>query len=723
MSCSCENNRKREAESSGHCCCHSKEKESENKPSENSGSEHCCCASKHESSECSCSKHKEADAHSGACCSSSKSHNGGCCSCCGSKGKAILSEKAALLISLAALIVSFFIDHKIGGFSIPWIGFPITDPAWIAVILCGLPLARSAISTLVNERKVTAGILISTAMLAAILLQIAFVFYPELASGHEHASYIFAAGEIAFLMALGEILEDMTVKKSRSGIEDLLKLSPQKALRKNGDSLEEIEASQIQIGDTLVVRPYSTIPADAKLVKGSSSVNQANLTGESLPVEKSVGDEVLAGTINLESEIEIVAQKDSSQSAISKMIELVKEAEGKRAPIARIADKWASYIVPAAIFTAFAVGLFAHFALGKGALESATRGVTILVVFCPCSLVLATPTAIAAGIGNAAKRGILVKSGAALEELGKVNIFAFDKTGTITQGKIEVSNISPAEGFGKNEVLEFALCAEQTSNHPIAEAVKKCAAKLGIKASQVESAKVLAGFGVECTAGGKTIQVGKPSEAELKNFAGDSDSISSLAAVRVNSKFAGLISFSDSIKPEAKKAIADISKSARCVMLTGDNPKSASAVAKLAGIGEFIANMLPDEKLQAIEKLKREGNVCMVGDGVNDAPSLAAANCSISMGKVGSDIAIESASIALMNDNIKSVSGIFAFSKRVLATIKINISLSMLVNLAAVILATIGILNPVSGAIWHNLASVLVVLNSARLLGDKKSFE
>lgn len=723
MSCSCENNRKREAESSGHCCCHSKAKESENKPSENSGSEHCCCASKRETSECSCSKHKEADAHSGACCSSSKSHNGGCCSCCGSKGKAILSEKAALLISLAALIVSFFIDHKIGGFSIPWIGFPITDPAWIAVILCGLPLARSAISTLVNERKVTAGILISTAMLAAILLQIAFVFYPELASGHEHASYIFAAGEIAFLMALGEILEDMTVKKSRSGIEDLLKLSPQKALKKDGDKLEEIEASQIRVGDILLVRPYTTIPADGEIKKGSSSVNQANLTGESAPVEKSEGGEVLAGTINLESEIEIVAKKDSSQSAIAKMIELVKEAEGKRAPIARIADKWASYIVPAAIFTAFAVGLFAYFALGKGALESATRGVTILVVFCPCSLVLATPTAIAAGIGNAAKRGILVKSGAALEELGKVEIFAFDKTGTITRGKLEVSDIRPAGGFGERELLELALCAEQSSKHPIAEAVKRRAEECGIEAQAAEQARVLSGFGVECVAGGKNIQVGKPSGGELRELDFSPDEAQTLAAVRVDSKFAGLISFLDSVKCDAKKAIADISQSARCVMLTGDNQKSASAAAKLAGIGEFVADMLPDEKLGAIEKLKREGRVCMVGDGVNDAPALAAADCSISMGSLASDVAIESASIALMNDKLSAVSGIYRFSKRVVKTIKLNITLSMLVNFAAVVLATLGILNPVSGAIWHNLASVLVVLNSARLLGHQKSFE
>lgn len=734
---------RRNLESENSECCHSRSKTSDscrskgggsNSNCENAGNKSCHCHSKSKDSTCChskgegscCRREGEAnkkDSHACGCCGSSKERKAGTCGCCATKRKGLLSEKAALLISLAALVVSFLIDHKIYGFSIPWLGFPLTDPAWIAVILCGLPLAKSALSTLIKERKITAGILISTAMLAAILLQFAFVLNPELAAGHGHSSYIFAAGEIAFLMALGEILEEMTVRKSRSGIESLLKLSPQKALRKNGERLEEIEASQISVGDTLLVRPYTTIPADGEVTRGSSSVNQANLTGESAPVEKSPGDEVLAGTINLESEIEIVAKKDSSQSAIAKMIELVKEAEGKRAPIARIADKWASYIVPAAIFTAFAVGFFAYFALGKGALESATRGVTILVVFCPCALVLATPTAIAAGIGNAARRGILVKSAAALEELGRVNIFAFDKTGTITEGKIEVSGIIPAKGFEEKEVLRLALCAEQTSNHPIAEAVKRRAAALKIEAPSADNAKVLAGFGVECRAGEKLIQVGRPSESELAELNLAGAALETLAAIRVNSKLAGLISFSDSIKPDAKRAIADISKSARCVMLTGDNRKSASAVAKLAGIDEFMADMLPDEKLRAIEKLKREGRVCMVGDGVNDAPSLAAADCSISMGSLASDVAIESAGIALMNDKLSSVSGIFRFSKRVVKTIKLNIALSMLVNLAAVIFAAFGILNPVSGAIWHNLASVMVVLNSARLIGHKKSFE
>lgn len=602
---------------------------------------------------------------------------------------------------------------------IVWIHFPLSDPSWIAVILCGLPIAKSARESLIENGKITAPLLITTAMLAAILLQFIYLANPEAAGGHSHSSYIFAAGEIAFLMALGEMLEEYTVGKSRKGIERLASLSPQKALLKRGNETVEIEASEIKPNDILVVLPYSEIPADGVILEGSTSVNQSNLTGESVPVEKSAGDSVLAGTFNAQNRIEIKALKDASQSAIAKMIALVKEAEGKRAPIARIADKWASYIVPAAILFSILTGMFAHFALGKSPVESITRGVTILVVFCPCALVLATPTAIAAGIGLAAKRGILIKSATALEELGKCKTFAFDKTGTLTTGKISVRKVIANAPFSESDVLKYALSAEASSTHPIAHAILKFAEEKSISPLPSSNQKVLPGFGVECECEDQKVYVGKPDADELKKIQGGE--WQTLAVVKADGKTLGYIAFEDNLKENAAEAVKSILKSADCVMLTGDNEKSAEKTANLAGIKTFYANMLPDGKLKAIEELKKNGKVCMVGDGVNDAPSLAYADCSISMGNLGSDIALENAEIIIMNDNLSSIPKIFALSKRVILTIKTNITISMSVNVLAVILAAYGILNPVTGAIWHNLASVMVVLNSARILNSSKN--
>lgn len=673
------------------CCCHHKEEEP-----------HKCCqnGAKH-LHECGC-KHKEKH--------ECESRQCGCCK----KSKSFLSEKSRLLISLAALVLSFCISREWIG----WIHFPLSDPSWIAVILCGLPIAKSARESLIENGKITAPLLITTAMLAAILLQFIYLANPEAAGGHSHSSYIFAAGEIAFLMALGEMLEEYTVGKSRKGIERLASLSPQKALLKRGNETVEIEASEIKPNDILVVLPYSEIPADGVILEGSTSVNQSNLTGESVPVEKSAGDNVLAGTFNAQNRIEIKALKDASQSAIAKMIALVKEAEGKRAPIARIADKWASYIVPAAILFSILTGMFAHFALGKSPVESITRGVTILVVFCPCALVLATPTAIAAGIGLAAKRGILIKSATALEELGKCKTFAFDKTGTLTTGKISVRKVIANAPFGESDVLKYASSAEASSTHPIAHAILKFAEEKSISPLPSSNQKVLPGFGVECECEDQKVYVGKPDADELKKIQGGE--WQTLAVVKAGGKTLGYIAFEDNLKENAAEAVKSILKSADCVMLTGDNEKSAEKTANLAGIKTFYANMLPDGKLKAIEELKKNGKVCMVGDGVNDAPSLAYADCSISMGNLGSDIALENAEIIIMNDNLSSIPKIFALSKRVILTIKTNITISMSVNALAVILAAYGILNPVTGAIWHNLASVMVVLNSARILNSSK---
>ncbi len=359
------------------------------------GDHHCCCGG----GGCGChgnGEHHHEHEHSGTC---------GCG--CGPKSEEAQNlEVPFILISLAALLASFGISY----FKIHFPGFPLSDPAWIAVILCGIPLIKAGFTNLFVKRKITSSLLISVAILASLALQFFMTFSGGGNVESHHESYIFAAGEIAFLMALGEWLEDRTVKKAKAGIENLIKISPKKALRECDGKTEEIDVEALQIGDFVRVRPNDSIPADGEIVDGNSSVNQANMTGESLPIDKTVGDLVFAGTQNLTGSLLVKVSKKAEDTAIARLIRYVKNAEQKKAPIQRTADKWASKVVPAAIVLSILVFVFANFILDVGAKEAVIRGVTILVVFCPCAFALATPPAVASGIGNGGNNWILVKS-------------------------------------------------------------------------------------------------------------------------------------------------------------------------------------------------------------------------------------------------------------------------------------------------------------------------
>lgn len=645
--------------------------------------------------------------------------------CCGGSKQEPSREALCLWIAFASLVASFFIAC----FEVNFPGFPLSDPAWIAVVLCGAPISRAAFEVLFREKKITSALLVSVGILAALGLQ----FFMSFGSGapaeaHVHDSYIFAAGEIAFLMALGEMLENRTLRKTREGIEALVKISPKLAVRiKPCGNTESIPVESLEIGDRIVVGSDEMIPADGIVCEGASSVNQASLTGESIPVDKSLGDSVLAGTRNLYGILTVRVTKRSGDTAIARLIRLVEEAETKKAPIQHIADRWASKIVPAAILCSVLVFAFAFWFLNVGVEAALVRGVTILVVFCPCAFALATPTAIAAGIGNAARRGVLIKSGSALERLAGADTAVFDKTGTLTRAELRVEAIIPAEPFSEKQVLELCGAAEKHSRHPIARAIVAACGKTDL--SDAEDFKTQNGVGVSCRVDGRLVEISsrRALKAELPEYAKNATDAhaargESLVFLAVDGVFCGIIALSDTIREHAPETIRALkSAGIRTVMLTGDNPEAGKHAAKLTGTDDVFAELLPENKAIALNRLREQGarSVLMVGDGVNDAPALAAADSSVAMGALGSELAVETAEIALLNDRIELVPALIKFSKTVLRTIHSNFVLSIVINVASVVLSAAGALDPVSGALVHNASSLLVVMNSASLLTRK----
>ncbi|MEG2414025.1 MAG: cation-translocating P-type ATPase, partial [Clostridia bacterium] len=719
--------------------CHCNKKASDNKVVDGKTSDkkevcHCHESGKEKQSEtssCCASSHKPSAQVSACGCGGEHSSQSACgCGGLHSDGgkRANMIMLAKILVSLGFLILGFLDWHSIGQ-NVKWLMvFHYFNPAWIAVVLCGIPIFAGAINSLANK-KITASVLISVAMLSAIVLEIVGFFYPiDGDGGHTH-SYVFVAGEVAFLMAIGGAIEDWTVGKTKAGIARLVGLIPKEAFVKVGDKLEKRSLADIKIGDIVVAKAGEMIAVDGEIISGSSSVDVSSVTGEYVPAELTVGDKVYGGTFSKTGAIEIRVEKLLQDMTIAKMAELVEEAQGKKAPISRVADRWASVIVPTAIGLSIVVGLVAGLAFKTSVVEAIIRSITVLIVFCPCSLALATPTAIAAGLGNSARNGVLVKSGASLEVLSKADTICFDKTGTLTEGALTVCDIV-VDGVEENELLKLCASVENYSEHPLAAAVARKAEGLGIyQSSDIE---ILQGVGVVGKANGKEIKLlsfaqAVKSKCNLDKFATQADELlaqgKTLVVALVDGATAGLLAFSDTIRQDARQVIDTLNKGGYAtIMLTGDNEKSARYVAEKCGIQQVKFGLLPQEKLQVIKDLQAGGHkVCMVGDGINDAPSLKLADCSLAMGALGSDIAIETADMAILNSDMNKIVDTLALSKRALGTIKRNIILAMSINLVAIILSMFGILTPMSGAIVHNVTSILVVLSSAMLLRKGKS--
>lgn len=607
----------------------------------------------------------------------------------------IKKDIALLAVSGVALLVSIF----------DLVPLPF-DAAWISVILCGIPIILEAVIGLVTAFDIKADVLVSIALIASLCI------------GED-----FAAGEVVFIMQLGALLEDLTVAKARAGIEKLVRLTPQTArVIKNGKE-ETVPAERVRVGDILRVLPGETIPVDGVICSGQTSINQAVMTGESMPVDKKEGDEVSSGTVNQFGAFDMEAVKVGEDSSIQRMIKLVQSANAGKAKIVRLADRWATWIVVIALSAALITGLITG---------EIIRAVTILVVFCPCALVLATPTAIMAAIGNATKHGFLVKEGDALERLAGVRIIAFDKTGTLTCGKpcvISVKSIS--ENFSENEVYRLAASAERLSEHPLGKAiVSSYQQRLTLPFLQAEDFQMIPGNGVSAMLDGRKILVGK--EEFLKNegiTVARSEDIRTylqegctIICIAAGKEHIGYVILSDTLRKESMETIEKIKQfGAEPVLLTGDNENAAQHMARKLRIGEVYAGCLPEDKLQYIDGCRKNGkSVCMIGDGVNDAPALKMADVGIAMGGIGSDIAVDAADIALVDDKVGELPHLLSLSKRMMTTIKWNLTFSMILNFAAITLAITGILSPVVGALVHNAGSVIVIINSAFLLKWRK---
>ena len=578
------------------------------------------------------------------------------------------------------------------------------DIAWIAVILCGVPILLEAFIGLVTAFDIKADVLVSLALIASVII------------GED-----FAAGEVAFIMQLGALLEELTVAKARAGIEKLVQLTPQTARIMTAGNESIVPAEQVQINDLVRVLPGEMIPVDGVIISGQTSVNQAVMTGESLPVDKTEGDEVSSGTVNQFGVFEMKATKVGRDSSIQRMIQLVQSVDAGKAKIVGIADRWATWIVIIALSAAVLTWLFTG---------EIIRAVTILVVFCPCALVLATPTAIMAAIGNATRHGFLVREGDALERLAKVSKITFDKTGTLTYGMPQVVRLeSVLPDLEKDRLYALCAAAEQFSEHPLGRAITRCYKHdIGNAVLPAESFQMIPGRGVYAVVDGKSILAGNCELLTERNIEVPKTVLATseqflkqgctVIYVAVEHTVAGIIVLSDTVREESAAMISRITAmNVQPILLTGDHEHAASAIAAQLNIKEVHANCKPEDKLKWIEIYqKKQETVCMIGDGVNDAPALKKANVGIAMGGGGSDIAVDAADIALVEDDVKELPHLMALSQRMMTTIKCNLGFSMGLNFLAIILAVTGVLNPVIGALVHNAGSVVVIANSALLL-------
>ena len=593
---------------------------------------------------------------------------------------------AVLIISAACLIMSLALQDE----------DLLIDPAWVAVILCGIPIIIKAVIGLVTRFDIKADVLVSIALVASLYI-----------------GEIFAAGEVAAIMVIGEILEDYTSERANREINKLMDMKPKTARIMIGDEETIISASDVKVGDIVRVLPGESIPVDGIITKGTTSIDQSAMTGESIPVDKTIGDDVLSGTINQFGTFEMKATRDEEDSSLERMIKLVQEAEADKAPIVRSADRWATWIVAICLSCALITYIVTN---------EIIRAVTVLVVFCPCAFILATPTAVIAAIANATKHGCLIRSGTAMEQISTVDKITFDKTGTITYGIPSVKSVKSTSEYGEDEIYRICAIAEKGSEHPLGKAIVRSYGRI---AGDPSDFAMIPGKGISCTVEGKKVLAGNLAMMSENGIIGSEDDVSEYrhdgditVFVSIDGKLSGVIFLEDVIREDSSTMVSDLRElNVEPILVTGDNKAVAERMAKEAGIGDVRAECLPADKLEIIGTLQSKGfKVCMVGDGVNDAPALKKADIGIAMGGVGSDIAIEASDIALINDDIRQLPHIICLSKKMMRKINTNLAISMILNFTAVFLAAIAVLNPVTGALVHNIGSVFVVVNSALLL-------
>ncbi|MHB1406294.1 MAG: heavy metal translocating P-type ATPase [Desulfitobacteriaceae bacterium] len=586
-----------------------------------------------------------------------------------------------------------------------WIGL---DLAVVPLILGGGFITWSTLVAIIETRKITAGLLIVFALI-----------------GTTYVSEYLAGAIVAFMMVAGEFLEDITLDRTRNAVRELVQLSPDEAwVNRNGEYIS-IPVEEVTVGEKVLVKPGERIPVDGTILSGQAVIDEASITGESLPVEKTIGAKVFAGTINQSGALELQTEKTGNQTTLGKIIKVVYEAQESKGSTQRTADQFAKYFTPVILGICALVWVFS---------QDLMRVMSVLVIACPCALVLATPTAVVASIGNAAKRGALIKGGITLEAAGRVTTICLDKTGTLTMGRPQVVEIQPFASYTQEEVLSTAALAEKRSEHPLASAVMNEAKRRKLSIPDPQEFSSVFGRGVHCVYEGTTIEVSNRRRLEqladsevARTFLDAQEEMGRTALlVLKNGEVIGGISIADTLREQAVWAIEEMRKSGikRIIMLTGDNEKTARSISQQVGITEYKANLFPEEKLEFIRSLQKEGEVvAMVGDGINDAPALTLSDVGIAMGAAGTDVAIESADMALMADDLRMVPFTLGLSRKALKIIKQNIWVfAVCVNLAGITLATSGYLSPIAAAVVHNVASLFVVLNSARMLTFKLNY-
>lgn len=609
------------------------------------------------------------------------------------------------IIFLIILLIVNFILEKFG-FSF------LFDINILIVIVAGFPIFYNALES-VLKKEITSSLLITFAVIGAIFIR-------------EN----FAAAEIVIIMAIGEILENITVKKAKKAIENLIEISPKYALKIIDNQEVSVDVNDIEVDDILKVVAGEQIPVDGIVVEGEGLIDQSIMTGESLPVKKKIGDSVFSATINTYGYMLIKAMKTSKDSSLNKMIQLVEEAENTKAPLQKTIDKWAKIIVPMSLTIAF-VSFFINLFLGLQHYEALKRSVTVLVVFCPCALVLATPTSIMASIGQATKKGIIIKGGQAIENFAKANKICFDKTGTITKGEISLSEIKYfGQSIDEKKFMTLISSLESYSKHPLAISICKKAKDLGIVHEEVSDFNSVDGKGLKGKCLDSEIFIGNEkflmdngyelAQKIIEKIKGYQIIGKLTCLVGIDKKSIAILVFSDEIKEGVLDIMREFKKlNLETVLLSGDSNSSVEYISHSLGIEKFYGQLLPKDKLDYINNFSKDGVVCMIGDGVNDAPALKMADVSIAMAKVGSDIAIETSDISLMSDDIEKLIYLKKLSNVTLKTIKVNIIFAMTVNVIALFLSLFGFMNPVIGALVHNLGSVLVVINAAMLYEKK----
>jgi Cd2+/Zn2+-exporting ATPase len=532
---------------------------------------------------------------------------------------------------------------------------------------------------------------------------------------------------VLILYNIAETIEDYIIDKTRKLAGKIAALLPKKALVKKNGTLEEIPVEKLQVGQVIVVKPGWRIPVDGRVIQGSSVVDQSMITGESIPVEKGPGDEILAGTLNIQGSLEVRVERQFYDSTVSRIVRIVTEERVRKAKIERFVDRFSRIFTPLMLIIAVFVAFIPSLVFGESLSVWIYRALIVLVIACPSAFLIATPVTILMGLTRAMWSGFLIKGGKYLEELSRIRIIAFDKTGTLTLGKLKVSKIVPSNDFKSREVLKLAAIAESRSSHPIALAIVNEAKEQGISLDEYVHVIDIAGKGVKATLqDGRTVLIGKPlflEESGIKtNIENDPLNDGTHVAVALNNRFAGLIIVKDEPRPDAKETIEVLkTMNIEVAMITGDSEATAKVIAEQLGITNYYANLLPEDKVSVANNLRKKyGPIATVGDGINDAPVLAASNVGIAIGTAGNDIAIEAADIALMGSDLRSVPYIIKLARKTMTKLKVNIALTMLVKFFMILLGILGLIPLWFAVIGDDGLTLVLIANSLTLLYLKR---